>query len=826
MSSCISRGGSRFALVVAILGSAATAQTGAPQFRSSVKNIDVAVAGLRQPAEILIDRWGVPHIYAGNTHDAFFLQGYNAARDRLWQIDLWRKRGLGLLARDFGPSYVAQDRAARLFLYRGDMEREWKSYGPNAEAYAQAFTAGINAYVQGIRAGKLALPREFDIAQTRPDLWSPEDVVRIRSHGLIGNVEDEVSRAQVICAAGKQADAYRSKLEPAWTPQTPKGFDPCSVPSDVLRDYSLGTRSVTFRAGSATTDMAPEAARSNKDIAAIGSNNWVISGQRTATGRSILANDPHRGHSAPSLRYLVHLNAPGLSVIGAGEPALPGISIGHNGSIAFGLTIFSIDQEDLYQYALDASGTRYRYGPGYEPIRVLTETIEIKGEAPRRVELKFTRHGPLLKVDQRRRTGWALRSVWFQPGTSAYFGSSDYMTARNWDEFLVSMARWGTPGENQVFADTRGNIGWVAAGMTPRRTRWDGLMPVPGDGRYEWQGFLPAAELPRTLNPREGWFATANQMNLPKGYPINERRVAFEWADPSRYQRISEVLSSNRSGTLADSMALQNDVTSPVQQRFVKIVRGLELLSTASATERHALELVKAWDARVTRESPAASIAELWLNAHLPTATTAALYAKNATLIGRPATRSLLALLERPDARFGKSPAAGRDRILRESFAKTVSELASKLGQDPASWRYDRLHKARFVHSLSPLANQLDRSQLEVGPLSMEGAWSSPLASSFANGRLVAGASFRMVLDVGNWDASQAINTPGQSGDPWSPHYRDLAASWAHGRYFPLVYSRSAVEAQTTERLVLRPTATAPGGAEILAPTDQSQVQR
>ncbi len=718
---------------------------------------------------------------------------------------------MGLLARDFGPAYAEQDRAARLFLYRGDMAREWKSYGPNAERFAKAFTDGINAYVKEVQAAERPLPPEFKIARTEPDYWSAEDVVRIRSHGLSGNVEDEVQRAGVICAAGLEADAYRSKLEPAWTPQVPAGLDPCSVPSDVLKDYSLGTRGVTFRAPEKSAvggEAEPALAFNSQDVNAIGSNNWVISGTRTVTGRPILANDPHRAYSAPSLRYIVHLNAPGLSAIGAGEPSLPGISIGHNGTIAFGLTIFSIDQEDLYGYELNMPGDRYRYKGRFEPFRTVTETIAVKGGKTRRVTLRFTRHGPVLKLDPKAGRAWALRTVWLEPGTAAYFGSSDYMTAQNWDQFLAAMDRWGTPSENQVYADTKGNIGWVAAGITPRRTEYDGLLPVMGDGRYEWQGFLKRSDLPNVFNPAQGWFATANQMNLPADYPINQRRVGFEWADPSRHARISEVLSADRDVTLAESMALQNDTTSPIQRRFVALVRGLRLDAGSSPAQKAALQLVQGWDARVERESRAATVAEIWLGRHLPKVATAALYGKDADVIGKPSTRALLDALERPDRRFGPDPAARRDQILRESLEKTVADIISLLGPEPAEWRYGRLHHANFVHALAPLAHPRDRPQFAVGPLSVEGASSSPRAASFNEDfRLASGASFRMVLDVGNWDASQAINTPGQSGDPWSPHYRDLAPLWAHGRYFPLLYSRPAVAAATAKRLVLRPAA-------------------
>ena len=376
------------------------------------------VAGLSAPAEIRIDRWGVPHIYAQSARDAFFVQGYNAARDRLWQIDLWRKRGLGLLARDFGPDFAEQDRAARLFLYRGDMAAEWAAYGASAKSDTEAFVAGINAYVGEILNGGRPLPREFRIAGTRPDLWAPEDVVRIRSHGLTRNAGMEVARARILCAGGPGADRLFKKLEPDWTSTVPEGLDPCAIPADVLKDYTLATRGVRF--DSARRRLAAEASLPDSQ----GSNNWTIAPSKTTTGRPILANDPHRDHGLPSLRYVAHLEAPGLSVIGAGEPALPGVSIGHNGTIAFGLTIFYSDQEDLYVYETSPQDPGlYRSGEGWARMETVRERIEVRGEAPREVELRFTRHGPVIHADPSGRKAFALRSVWAEPGASAYFGS-------------------------------------------------------------------------------------------------------------------------------------------------------------------------------------------------------------------------------------------------------------------------------------------------------------------------------------------------------------------------------------------------------------------
>lgn len=799
------------AISAALLASPAIARD-KPNPLASARQTKTDVAGLNAPAQILVDVWGIPHIYAGNEHDLFFLQGFNAARDRLWQIDLWRKRGLGLLARDFGPAYAEQDKALRLFLYRGDMNAEWAAYGPKAKTYAEAFVAGVNAYVADVRAGKRPLPIEFRIAGTMPDPWTADDVVRIRSHGLTRNVASEVKRSLVACAAGLDADRFRVKLEPAWTTKIPDGLDPCSVPKAVLAPYDLATRPVAFAApkdqkAALAHDPDKFLTEADQQRDTIGSNNWVIAASRTATGRPILANDPHREHGVPSLRYIVGLNAPGLSVIGAGEPALPGISIGHNGTIAFGLTIFNVDQEDLYVYELNPQNpNQYRYGNGWEDMRIVHETEQVKGEANRELELKFTRHGPVIFVDDANKRAFAVRSIWFEPGTSAYFGSSDYMTAKDWNGFLGAMRRWGAPSENQVYADTKGNIGWVAAGKTPRRVNFDGLMPVPGDGRYEWQGFLSLDELPKAYQPRQRFFATANHMNLPPDYPVNERRIGFEWSDSARWQRITDVLAANTKVTLADAMDLQNDDTTMLGRRLVKL---LQPLSSDDANVKQGLDLLKPWDARDAADSAAAAVFEVWIANHLGPVLLKTTAPKAADLIAPEASSisALVAALESPDASFGADPAAARDQILLDSLGAAVADVASKLGPDPSTWRWGRLHVAKFDHALMPLADKATAAQLSVGPLAYGGAANVPRAATYrrADYRLLSGASFRMVLDVGNWDASRTINTPGQSGDPFSGHYRDLAPLWATGQYVPLLYSLSAVEAATAEAITLTP---------------------
>jgi penicillin amidase len=762
-----------------------------------------AVAGLSQPAEILVDRWGVAHIYAASPRDAFFLQGYNAARDRLWQIDLWRKRGLGLLSASFGAAYVDQDRAARLFLYRGDMDREWRSYGPDARTDAEAFVAGINAYVGEVRAGARPTPVEFRLTASAPDLWSADDVVRIRSHGLTRNLASEVARAQIACAAGLPADRLRQTLAPPVAPALPAGLDPCAIPAQVLNDYRLGTEDAAFLPpGQAAAQTSPQQvlADAAREAALTGSNNWVIAPSRTATGRPILANDPHRALGAPSLRYIVHLNAPGLDVIGAGEPALPGISIGHNETIAFGLTIFGVDQEDLYVYALNPTNSRqYRYQGRWEAMRAVRETIAVKGQAPRQVELLFTRHGPVLYLDAARRRAFALRSVWSEPGTSAYFGSAQYMTARDWSGFRAAMAHWGAPSENLVYADTAGHIGWIAGARAPIRPNWDGLTPVPGDGRYEWAGFWRQDQLPSTFDPAAGWWASANEMNLPPDYPAAERRIGYEWADRARIDRIGQVLGANAHVSLDDAMALQTDDVSLLALRLAAL--AAPLASDDPRTAR-ALALLKAWDGHEDATSAAAAICEVWLTKHLGRALVAQVTPKPAqALVGQGAPDAVIGFLESPDG------AKVRESVLKSSLKQALDELSQRLGPDMERWSWGRLHHVDWSPAAAVLADPALKAQMRIGPAPARGSASSVGAQAYrpSDFAVTHGASFRMVLDVGNWDASRAVNTPGQSGDPASAHYRDLFPLWSAGQYVPLLFTRPAVEAATERVIRLTP---------------------
>jgi penicillin amidase len=774
----------------------------------------IALAGLGAAAEICVDIWGVPHIRAASLPDLFFAQGFNAARDRLWQIDLARKRGLGLLAGDFGPGFLAQDHAARRFVYRGDMAAEWAAYGPDARDICTSFAAGINAYIDLVAREPARLPPEFTALGTKPATWAPEDVVRVRTHAWVRNAASEILRANVMARADAETDLLRAHLDPPITPAVPAGIDPATIPLDLLDAYRLAFVPVGFSHDrlAASLDQAPAWSKVTPAGEVVadpgqGSNNWTIAGCRTATGRPVLANDPHRAHAAPSLRYLVHLTAPGFDAIGAGEATFPGIMIGHNGEIAFGLTLFmGHDEEDVYVYETrPGQPNDYRYQDAWEAMRVVEERVPVRGAADRTLTLKFTRHGPVVLEEPDKRRAYAVRTVLAEPGTAAYAASLIAMRCRDFAGFRAAMRHWGAPAVNQVYADRGGTIGWVVAGFNPVRETWDGLLPVPGDGRHEWRGFTDPDHLPWSRNPAAGFVATANEMNVPADWPHLARPIGYEWWETSRARRLHEVLAGQTRHAVADSQLLQTDVVSVPARRLQPL---LAALADPDRDTWRALMLLRGWDCQATADSGPAALFEVWWSGHLKPALLALLAPDAARALLVPLdTESVVRALESPGPRFGPDPAAARDRLLAGSLAAAYRDVGTRLGADPAGWRWGALHHGYFAHALTPLAVAAGSRPFDVGPLPKAGSDATPMLAAYrpSDFRVVLGASVRIVIDVGEWDNSVWMNAPGQSGDPRSPHYADLAPLWAKGEYVPMLYGRAAVERAIARRIALRP---------------------
>ena len=775
--------------------------------------------GLDQEVEILRDRWGVSHIYAKTLEDLFFAQGFNAARDRLWQLDVWRRQGEGRLAEAFGRRFLDQDKAARLFLYRGDMEKEFRSYHPEGKRILTAFAEGINAYVDLTRSQPDLLPLEFKLTKSTPGYWRPESSL-IRIFGLTRNVTREVTLAQLVNLMGAESVERLLVFEPPTRLKVPEGLDLKLIDDRVLASYHLARAGVTFRPEDISGSTVPWSDRSilaqqlsqpSQDADAVhwrsyASNNWVLSGRLTSSRSPILANDPHRAHLIPSLRYMVHLVGPGWNVIGAGEPAIPGVSLGHNEKTANGLTIFSFaDEEDLYVYDTNpVNRSQYLYMGKWEDMKIIEEVFSVRGGDTARALLKFTRHGPVIYEDAENRKAYALRATWLEhEGTAAYLGSLRINQARNWQEFLDAVSRHYNPSENMVYADTAGNIGWFGGSLAPKRPNWNGLLPVPGDGKYEWSGYLEPGRLPSVYNPKEGYFATANQFNLPEDYPYADIS-GHEWSDPFRYDRVSEVLHSGRRFTIGDTMQLQLDELSLPARELVPLLRGL---SSPRPEVDSALRLLRGWDYVLSRESAAAAIYELWIQRLHENVFNLYVPAEARSIFGTGSRRVLLRLLYSPDGAFGADPLSGRDAVLLKSLEEATAALREKLGPDMDRWKWGDLHHTAYESMFSAAVDAPTRRLLDTVPVPRGGDGYTVNNTGFRTSdyRQTGGASYRQVIDLGNLDNSVAINTPGQSGNPDSPHYKDLFPIWAEGKYFPLFFSRDKIESVTEELLTLQP---------------------
>ena len=780
------------------------------------------IEGLDQPVEILRDAWGVSHIYAETEHDLFFAQGYNAARDRLFQLEIWRRQANGTMAELLGERMLEHDIGARLLRFRGDMQQEMQHYHPRGDEIIPAFVAGINAYIDQTREDPSLLPIEFRLLDLTPGHWTPETVIS-RHQGLVGNVRAELNLARAVERTNSDTVKELIWFHPGEPDLTfDEAIDPTLLHDDILRLYNAARSSVSFlpedidpqyradeqasqeqlaeQLGDQLAARDTEVLGQNKDI---GSNNWVISGELSESGYPIMANDPHRVVGAPALRYFVHLNGPGWDIIGGGEPALPGISIGHNGFGAWGLTIFQVDSEDLYVYETHPDDPhQYRYQNRWETMRIEQTRIPVRGGETQTVELKYTRHGPVVHERPDEQTAFALRLAWLDVGAAPYLAGLRMSQAQSWEEFREGAAHNRLPGENFVWADRDGNIGYQATGVAPLRPNWHGLLPVPGDGRYEWEGYLPILSLPNVSNPERGFWSTSNENQVPRDYPYRNA-VGWTWTDPYRGDRVREVLSSGRMHNMQDMMQLQNDSLSIPARTLTPLLRGLE--DSDTRVERARQRLLD-WDHRMDIDSVGAGIYMAWERELRERVSNLFVPAAAEEYIGLLQMKPTVDRLLSPDGRFGNNPTAMRDALLLDALGAAVDDLHQRFGSDMAAWQYGQegYKHVHLRHPMSAAVNESLREQLEVGPAPRHG-YSYTVSNTAYGDNQTSGGSFRMIVDTEDFDRSLASNTPGQSGDPDSPFYNNLFEDWVNDRYFPLFYSRERVESVTVEHLRMRP---------------------
>jgi penicillin amidase len=674
------------------------------------------------------------------------------AQDRLWQMEMYRRTFEGRLSEIMGASYVKHDQLVRLLNYHGPFDDlEWKSYHPEGRRIFDSFANGVNAFIA--QAGD-RLPVEFILTGIRPQRWTPEiALLRTQTAMPAGDASAELRLAMQVVRLGVDSANTAARPSPYRDLVLPKGVDLALIDSSVLAALA-GIRGGVVRpellpAYRAMRDALPSENRGVQENSP-GSNNWVLSGKLTTTGHVIVANDPHRNVANPSIRYIVHLNAPGWNVVGATEPVLPGVMIGHTDRIGWGLTIVGTDQADVYVEEVNpANRNEVRFRGAWEALRVRSDTIRVKDAAPVVVVQKYSRHGPVFYEDTVRHKAYAMRSTMHEPGSAGYLSALRYHALENCRQFLDAQKFYLAPTENMICGDADGNIAWQASAASPRRPNWHGRLPVPGTGEYEWDGWRQ--DLPREFNPERGWIATANHDIHPANYdpPLFFKNTAQD----SRYRRIAQVLSSGKKFSIPDNQALQHDAYSTRAALDIPLFRGW---SSADPEVERARAALAEWDAQHRRESMAA-----------------ALY----RIVGRSLTDDVRAL-----------GAQDRQVHLARAIAAAVDSLRRLHGADQSQWRWGRFNTSQLPH---PLVKAYD-----IPPVERHGG-----------GGFVAavGATYREIIDMNDLDASVVTNVPGQSGQPESPFYKNLVESYGRAEYFPMVFSRPAVERAAAHRLTLVP---------------------
>ena len=733
--------------------------------RSTLAQIggELSIPGLREPVEVLRDEWGIPHIYAQNTDDLFMAQGYIMAQDRLWQMEMWRRWHEGRLAEIFGPAAFDYDLRTRQMMFRGPWdESEWTSYHPEGERIFTAYANGVNAFIEQNRDN---LPVEFQLTGVVPDPWTARTVVlrwaQVGLSSVRGHAISEILLARNVSQFGAEEANRRMAPDPWDDLQIPEGLNVDIITQQVLDamragdgDPFSGNRLPALQIVEQYSHLTPAvrtAQVSNPQIATEGSNNWVMSGARSPTGIPILANDPHRRIEMPALRYFVHLNAPGWNVMGGGEPPFVGVDAGHNERMAWGFTFAGTDMVDVYVEEVNPqNANQVRWQNGWEPLRVIEEQIQIKGEAPRTVQLKFSRHGPVIFEDTQNSVAYSVRSVVQDPGTAAYKGSFKMAQAESCEDFFERAMFWMIPTHSLICGDVLGNIALQVTGLTPDRDGWNGRLPVPGNGQYEWQGFRE--DLPREFNPDRGYITTANNNVHPPGY--DGRPVFYHstrGVETARITRLHQILGTDQLFSVEDHQAIQHDAYILRSEGDIPAFQGW---TAESQQVDRARALIAEWDGNLTKESTAAAIYVEW-------------------------TRQSDA-----GARDAATPQDQRRALIQDGLAQTLAKLTEDWGDDWAEWTYGRGNPSALPH------------MFDLPTVERPGGFGSVNAT---------GANFRRIIDLSNLDNSVATNAPGQSAQPGSPFYGDLADRLGNGEYFPFLFTREAIEEVVSHRLMLQP---------------------
>ncbi len=808
----------------------------------------LAVEGLNAQVEVLRDDWGIPHIYASDPHDLFFAQGYTQAQDRWWQMEFFRHVGSGSIGELTGKndSVFGNDLYIRTAGWRRTAEEEVRKLTPDAQAALQAFADGINAYILNRSADDLAMEyRLLGVTGVSIPIqpWTIVDTLafgKVMAYNLTDSSDYEYIRDKVIGSLGRD-------MMQSFTPPWPYDSERPTILYDEdlpISDASASAQTVSAETASKPLgdtmagSVRPDNFAFRNDIG-IGSNNWVATGSMTENGTPLLANDPHLGIQMPSIWYEVGLHclpvtdACPINVVGFAFSPAPGVVIGHNDNIAWGVTNVGADVLDLYRITVNPDDPlQYQWNGEWRDMTLVSETINFgDNEPPVTIQVRVTHVGPIINDNQIDDTTGEVKGFnnddplvqrWTagEPGT-LFNALVELDTASNWQEFRAALRDWDVPSQNFVYADVHGNIGYQTPGNMPiRPAGMDGLSPteVSSDAQ-DWQGYIPFDDLPRIYNPPRDYIVTANQAVVPMSYydQLGDKLgsdanylLSYDWAYGERAQRITELLKQNAPNTIETYQRIQTDNKNMNAELIVPYLSNLQIDPGAVADAR---DFLLGWDYQMDMDSAGAalfaefnvSLLHNLFDDQLPEG----IHADNHELW------SVVPLLEQPDNPWWDDAATTdtvetRDDILLRSFEQALSATTAALGDDRTAWQWGKLHTATFVSNpLGASGIDLIESLVNRGPFAISGGSDSVNATGWnpASGNFGVGSlpSMRMIVDVANFDNSVTMHTTGQSGHPASPHYDDMIEPYRTFQYHPMLWSRASVEDAATDRLLLTP---------------------
>lgn len=759
----------------------------------------INVGGLSARVEVRRDQHGVPHIRAQSIEDALFAQGYVTAQDRLWQMDLSRRKAEGKLSEVFGDRTLRLDIESRTLGFSQVAAAALTELSPDDQRHLAAYTRGVNAFIEGHRNN---LPVEFLLLRYQPQPWQEVDSVAAALNlaaALSQSWESDLMREHIATKLSKDlySDVFpdHSDLDVPVAEVTPTTPVARTSSADLLFNHF---DSGTCQLSAADCGLFPsQILNLQPSMAGLGSNNWVVSGSHTKSGKPLLANDPHLGHSVPSIWYMVHLKAPGLNVSGVSLPGLPLVIIGHNEHIAWGLTNTAPDVQDLFVESINPHDPgKYQHNGQWVNTDVRDEVIKVRHQPDYHLSVTVTRHGPVVSHEGGRNL--ALQWTLLGPhGVGLPFLQIDQ--ASNWQDFTSALRGFKVPMQNFVFADTDGNIGYYAAGLVPIRKQGNGSVPVPGNNDdFDWTGFVPFDDLPHSFNPPSGIIATANGRIVPDNYPYF---ITAKWESPYRTARIFQLLRQGGNFTPTDMLRIQTDILSIEDQWLAKqILSAAGKHPPSNPDTQFALETIKSWDGEAHANSAATLVLEVTRHALVTRILKPKLgddlsgyhWAMSTVFIQNVLEQNLTRWLPPGDTDFNVTVMKSLD----EGIGKIPSMVHS---QDHAAWRWGDTIPLTFHHPLG-LGLPLLGRWLDVGPFPQPGTGTTVKQTT-----TYMGPSMRMVVDISNLDQSLQNITLGESGQVSSPYYRDQFPSWYNGTSLPMLFSDAAVEKGTVHTLILEP---------------------